>query len=69
MQMRDGKLITALLVERLGYERRGLHERAALVTQALRDLGYDEPNAVVEIATVEPAAERTVKRRAKKRGE
>ena len=69
MQMRDGSLISSLLVERLGYERRGLHERAAMVTQTLRDLGYNEQDTTTETATVEPAAERAVKRRVKKRGE
>jgi len=69
MQQRDGSLISALLVERLGYERRGLHERAAMVTKTLRDLGYVEQDKVTETATVEPAAERAVKRRVKKRGE
>ncbi len=60
-------IINALLVERLSYERRGLHERAALVTEALHNLGYVESNDVVETATVEPPVERSVKRRAKKR--
>lgn len=69
MQKNEGNLISALLVERLGYERRGLHERAAMVTQALRDLGYNESDSTAETATVEPAAERAVKRRVKKRGE
>ena len=69
MQTREGKLITALLVERLGYEVRGLHERVALVNQALRDLGYDEQDAPIEATTVAPATERAAKRRAKKRGE
>lgn len=71
MQKNEGNLISALLVERLGYERRGLHERAAMVTQVLRDLGYVEQTEQVEIetATVAQTAERAVKRRVKKRDE
>lgn len=60
-------IINALLVERLSYERRGLHDRAALVTEVLHNLGYTESTDTVETATVEPPVERSVKRRAKKR--
>jgi len=67
MQMREGSLISALLIERLGYERRGLHARAALVTEQLKQLGYVEQQETVETAAVEPAVERAVKRRVKKR--
>lgn len=71
MQKNEGNLISALLVERLGYERRGLHERAVMVTQVLRDLGYVEQTeqAEIETATVAQTAERAVKRRVKKRDE
>jgi len=60
-------IINALVAERYGYERRGLHERAALVTETLRGLGYVETDTPLETATVEPVVERNVKRRAKKR--
>lgn len=59
--------IEALLVERLGYERRGKHERAAAVTAQLRLLGYVESDKPIEAAAVQPAAERATKRRVKKR--
>jgi len=60
-------MISALLVERANYERRGRHDRAALVTEQLRLLGHDEHDAPVEVAAVEPKVERAVKRRARKR--
>lgn len=59
--------IEALLVERLGYERRGKHERAAAVTAQLRILGYVESDKTIETATTEPVAERAIKRKTKKR--
>lgn len=60
-------IVNALVAERYDYARRGLHERAALVTEILHDLGYVETETQLETATVEPAVERNVKRRAKKR--
>jgi len=38
-----------------------------MVTKVLHDLGYVERDDTTETATVEPAAERAVKRRVKKR--
>lgn len=59
--------IEALLVERLGYERRGLTDRVAAVDERLKQLGYKTDSVAVETAAVEPSAERSVKRKSKKR--
>lgn len=62
------KLINALLVERLGYERRGLTDRVAMVDAALRELDYDHKYmANTETAAIEPAVEQTSIRRGKKK--
>lgn len=36
-------MIRALLIERAGYERMGKPDRAAMVTDELRRLGYTDP--------------------------
>ena len=62
--------IESLLVERAGYERRGLKDRVKAVDAALREVGFDhkymsEPE--IEIAAIEPVVERAVVKAAKKR--
>ena len=62
--------IESLLVERAGYERRGLKDRIKAVDAALREVGFDhkymsEPE--IETAAIEPIAERAVAKPAKKR--
>jgi hypothetical protein len=63
------KYIEALLVERSGYERRGLVDRVKAVDAALREAGFEHKylNDKVETATVEPPAERAIQKRAQKR--
>lgn len=61
------KEIEALLVERLGYERRGRTDRVAAVDEQLRALGYGAHSAPVETAAVEPSTERSIRRKSKKR--
>ena len=61
------KQIEALLVERLGYERRGLKDRVKACDDALAALGYKSKVAEVETAAVEPVAERAVRKVASKR--
>jgi hypothetical protein len=63
------KYITALLVERAGYERRGLVDRIRVVDAALREVGFEHKylTDVVETATVEPPTERAIQKRAQKR--
>ena len=62
--------VEALLVERAGYERRGLKDRIKAVDAALREVGFDhkymsEPE--IETAAIEPVVERAVVKAAKKR--
>lgn len=62
--------IESLLVERAGYERRGLKDRVKAVDVALREVGFDhkymsEPE--IETAAIEPVVERAVVKAAKKR--
>ena len=62
--------IESLLVERAGYERRGLKDRVKAVDAALREVGFDhkymsEPE--IETAAIEPTVERAVIKPAKKR--
>ena len=64
------KQIEALLVERLGYERRGLKDRVKAVDAALRELGFEhkylsEPE--IETASIEPVAERATRKAVSKR--
>jgi len=65
------KYINALLIERLGYERRGLTDRVAMVDAELRELGYDDhkyqTQSEIETAAIEPAAEQTSIKRGKKK--
>ena len=62
--------IEALLVERAGYEMRGLKDRVKAVDSALREVGFEhkylsEPE--IETATIEPVAERATRKAASKR--
>ena len=64
------KQIEALLIERLGYERRGLKDRVKAVDAALRKVGFEhkylsEPE--IETASIEPVAERATRKAASKR--
>lgn len=64
------KNIEALLVERLGYERRGLKDRVAQVDAALRELDFDHKymtQPVTETAAIQPEVERAIKPASKKR--
>lgn len=63
------KYIQALLVERAGYERRGLTDRVKVVDASLRELGFEHKylSDKVEASTVEPPAERAVQKRVQKR--
>lgn len=51
----QSKYITALLVERFGYERRGMTERVQAVDEALREVGYE--HEYLETTTAEPDQE------------
>jgi hypothetical protein len=51
--------IQALLIERLGYERRGLTERVKQVDELLARLGYQTE----ETATLEPQKETATRKR------
>ena len=60
--------IESLLVERAGYERRGLKDRVKAVDAALRELGFDHKYMPeVEVASVEPVVETAVLKRGKKK--
>lgn len=61
--------VEALLVERAGYERRGLKDRVKAVDAVLRELDFDHKymSDEVETASVEPVVERAVVKSAKKR--
>jgi len=61
--------IESLLVERAGYERRGLKDRVKAVDTALREVGFDHKymSDEVETASVQPVVERAVVKAAKKR--
>jgi len=61
--------VEALLVERAGYERRGLKDRVKAVDAVLRELDFDHKymSDEVETASVEPVVERAVIKAAKKR--
>ena len=64
--MANTKLVDALLIERAGYERRGLSERVKQVDSALRELGF-EHKYLTETASVTPDAERAIKPKARRR--
>jgi hypothetical protein len=59
--------IEALLVERAGYERRGLKDRVKACDEALRALGHSVKTPEVETASIEPVAERATRKAAPKR--
>ena len=63
--------VESLLVERAGYERRGMKDRVKAVDAALRDVGFDHKymtdESEIETAAVEPVVERAVVKAAKKR--
>ena len=59
--------IEALLVEREGYERRGLKDRVKACDAALRALGHSAKTPEVETATIEPVTERATRKTAPKR--
>jgi heme-binding NEAT domain protein len=64
------KHIEALLVERAGYEMRGLKDRVKAVDAVLRELGFEhkylsEPK--IETASIEPVAERATRKASPKR--
>ena len=61
--------IEALLIERAGYEMRGLKDRVKAVDAVLRELGFDHKYMAdeVETAAVEPVAERATRKAAPKR--
>lgn len=63
------KEIDALLVERAGYERRGLPDRVKAVDAALKALGYESKRQQepLETASAEPAVERAVISKPRKR--
>ena len=64
------KQIEALLVERAGYEKRGLKDRVKAVDAALRELDFDHKYMVepeIETAAFEPVVERAIVKAAKKR--
>jgi hypothetical protein len=62
--------IESLLVERAGYERRGLKDRVKAVDAALREVGFDQKymsEPEIETAAIEPVVERAVIKPVKKR--
>ena len=61
--------IESLLLERAGYERRGLKDRVKAVDAALREVGFDHKymSEEIETAAIEPVVERAVIKPAKKR--
>ncbi len=59
----NSAVIHALLIERLGYERRGLHERVALVDEQLRALGHQP----LENASAPEAPERSTAPKSRRR--
>jgi hypothetical protein len=63
------KQIEALLIERRGYEQRGLKDRVAAVDEQLHKLGYHHKSVTVETetATVAPQVERSIRSKTKKR--
>ena len=63
------KYIQALLTERAGYEKRGLTLRVQAVDLALREVGFDHKYLTdeIEVAAIQPEAERAVKKSVKKR--
>jgi len=61
--------IESLLVERAGYERRGLPDRVKQVDAQLRELGFDHKymsEQQIETASIEPLTERAIRKAVKK---
>lgn len=56
--------VQALLIERIGYERRGLSHRVAQVNELLTRLGVPIP---VETASIEPQVETAARKKPTKR--
>ena len=64
------KQIEALLVERAGYEMRGLKDRVKACNESLRELGFEHKyldSPEIETATIEPVTERAVRKAVSKR--
>ena len=61
------KQIEALLVERAGYEMRGLKDRVKACDESLRALGHSVKTLEIETATIEPVAERATRKAVAKR--
>lgn len=59
------KYIESLLIERRGYEQRGLKDRVAQVDAALRAAGYESKYMTqeTETAVAEPVSERATKKK------
>lgn len=60
---KDEAIVAALLAERLGYERRNLPERVALVDAELARYGYsvaEKPRGVVSAGSARGARDRVV---------
>lgn len=63
-----GNYIEALKVERAGYVRRGLKDRVKMIDDILKKAGASlDAEPEVEVASVEPEAERAIVRKARKR--
>jgi len=68
--LRMNKHIEALLVERAGYEKRGLTDRVKAVDAALRELDFDHKYMVeteIETTAFKPFVERAIVKENKKR--
>ena len=63
------KEIEALLIERAGYVMRKKADRVKAVDEALRALGYESKSvpAEIETASIQPDAERAIRKAAPKR--
>lgn len=62
------RLIDALLIERRGYETRGLKDRVRLIDEQLSALGY-KPESLpeIEVAAVEKIVEKATAKKATRR--
>ena len=62
------RLIDALLIERKGYETRGLKDRVLLIDEQLRELGYESKYLPApEVAAVEKIVEKATAKKATRR--
>lgn len=62
------RLIDALLIERKGYESRGLKDRVRLIDEQLRELGYESKYlSEPEVAAVEKIVEKAAAKKATRR--